>query len=276
MNRRALVTLIVLASGCTLGPDYKRPEVPVPEGWREVSTSEQESLANTPWWELFQDPELLRLIQIALVENKDLAIAVERIEEARAIYGFTRADLFPKINAGASASRVHVSENGIPNLPSGIDNEGPVYTVAGSVFWELDFFGRVRRATEAELAQMYAAEQSRRAVVLSLVADVARAYVDLRELDRRVEISRRTLESRIAYVALARDRFEGGVTSELDLRQAEAEQHRTASFLYEFEGLVKQKENELSQLLGRNPSAIARGRSLEEITVPPSVPSGLP
>jgi multidrug efflux system outer membrane protein len=276
MKGRLFLCLIVLAGGCTLGPDYQRPKVPVPEGWREVSKGEQESLANTPWWKLFQDPELEQLIQTALVENKDLAIAVERIEETRAIYGFSRADLYPKVNLAASAARVHVSENGIPALPPGVDNEGPIYGVAGTVFWELDFFGRIRRANEADLAQMYAAEQSRRAVVLSLVADVARAYVELRELDQRVEISRRTLESRIAYVALARDRFEGGVTSELDLHQAEAEQHRTASFLHDFEGQVTLKENELSQLLGRNPSAITRGRALEEITVPPSVPSGLP
>jgi multidrug efflux system outer membrane protein len=259
-----------------LGPDYHRPEVPVPEGWREVGASEQDTLANTPWWELFQDPELVKLVQTALVENKDLAIAVERIEETRAIYGFSRADLYPRVDLAASAGRVHVSENGIPALPSGVDNEGPIYGVAGTVFWELDFFGRIRRANEADLAQMYAAEQSRRAVVLSLVSDVARAYVEMRELDRRVEISRRTLESRVAYVALARDRFEGGVTSELDLHQAESEQFRTASFLAEFEGLVKLKEHEISQLLGRNPGEILRGRALEELTVPPSVPSGLP
>ncbi|HEV8112615.1 MAG TPA: efflux transporter outer membrane subunit [Planctomycetota bacterium] len=276
MNRRLLLGLTVLAGGCTLGPDYHRPELPVPQGWREVTAGEQESLANTPWWELFQDPELVQLIHTSLTENKDLAIAVERIEEARAIYGFTRADLYPRVDAGASVSRVHVSENGIPSLPSGVDNEGTIYSVGGAVSWELDFFGRVRRATEAELAQMYAAEQSRRAVVLSLVSDVAKAYVELRDLDRRVEIARRTLESRIAYVTLAKDRFEGGVTSELDYRQAEAEQHRTAEFLYEFEGLVKLKENEISQLLGRNPGAIARGRTLEEITFPPAVPSGLP
>jgi len=276
MKRRLFLGLVALAGGCTLGPDYQRPEVPVPDGWRDLGAAEQESLANTPWWDLFQDPELVQLIKAALAENQDLKIAVERIEEARAIYGFQRADLYPKVQAGASAARVQVSENGIPNLPSGLDNEGSIYGVGASVFWELDFFGRVRRATEAELAQLYAAEQSRRAVVLTLVADVATAYVDLRELDRRVEISRRTLESRIAYVGLARDRFEGGVTSELDLHQAEAEQHRTETLLYEFEGLVTQKENELSQLLGRNPATVARGRALEEIAVPPAVPSGLP
>src|SRR5262249_2881748 len=162
--------------------------VPVPETWREVGASEQESLANTPWWELFQDPALVNLIQTALADNQDLKIAVERIEEARARYGFQKADLYPKVDAAASTGAVSVSRNGIPNLPSGVDTSDTLYSVSGRVFWEIDFFGRVRRATEAELALVYATEQSRRAVVLSLVASVAQAYVELRELDRRVEI----------------------------------------------------------------------------------------
>jgi multidrug efflux system outer membrane protein len=276
MRARPFLLLVPLAAGCTLGPDYQRPEVPVPADWRSVGADEQRSLANTPWWELFQDPELVRLIEVALVENKDLQIAVERIEEARAFYGFQRADLFPKVDLQASAGRLRTSEVGIPALPSGTDNEDALYGVAGTVFWELDFFGRIRRATEAELALVYATEEARRAVVLALVADVARAYVELRELDRSLEISRRTLESRVAYVALARDRFEGGLTSELDLRQAEAEQHRTASFVHDFEALVTQKENELSALLGRNPGEIARGQALNELLLPPEVPPGLP
>ena len=276
MNARALLVAVLLTAGCTLGPDYQRPDVPVPEGWREVSKSEQETLANTPWWELFQDPELVSLIDSALAGNQDLMIAVERIEEARAIYGFTRADLYPKVDAAASASRLRLSENGVPSIPSGVDSQDTLFSVAGTVFWELDFFGRVRRASEADLAQLYAAEEARRAVVITLVADVARAYVELRELDRSLEISQRTLASRVEYVDLARVRFEGGKTSELDLRQAEAELHRTESFVHDFEGQVKQKENEISALLGRNPGAIPRGRTLDELTVPPAVPAGLP
>lgn len=267
---------IACASGCTLGPDYVRPEVPVPEHWREISAPEQASLANTPWWELFQDPELIELIKIALAENKDLAIAVERIEEARARYGFVHADKYPRVDAQASASALQVSRSGIPSLPKAVDNDGTLFAVAGTVYWELDFFGRIRRATEAELRLMYAAEQSRRAVVLTLVSDVARTYVELRDLDHRLEIARRTVESRVQYVQLARDRFEGGLTSELDLRQAEAELHRTTTQVHEFELEVSQKENELSALLGRNPGALTRGRALDEITMPDAIPAGLP
>lgn len=276
MRTCAPLAAALLAAGCTLGPDYQRPDVPVPEGWREVAPEEQQSLANTPWWELFQDPELVRLIDVALAENKDLRIAVERIEEARAFYGFQRADLFPRVDLQASAGRMHASEQGFPALGPGSDNEGTQYVVGARAFWELDFFGRLRRATEAELALIYAAEESRRAVVLALVADVAQAYVELCDLDRRLEISRRTLESRVEYVELARVRFEGELTSELDLRQAQAEMHRTASLVYGFEGLMTQKENELSALLGSNPGGIARGQALAELTVPPAVPAGLP
>lgn len=277
MDTRPFVAFLLLVpAGCTLGPDYARPELPLPEGWREVEASEQQSLANTPWWELFKDPELVKLIQIALEENKDLKIAVERIEEARAIYGFTKADFYPKIDAQASASTVGTSRQGIAGAPPGFDDKNQLYTVGATMFWELDFFGRIRRATEAELAQYYATEQARRAVVLALVSEVARVYVELRDFDQRLQISLRTLESRVRYVELARDRFEGGVTSELDWRQAEAEMHRTASLVFDFERLVRQKENELSTLLGRNPGDIPRGRGLNELELPDSVPPGLP
>ena len=273
---KKLLLLAALAGGCKLGPDYERPAVPVPETWREVETTEQQSLANTPWWELFQDPVLVNLIQTALADNQDLKIAVERIEEARARYGFQKADLYPKVDLAASAGAISVSRNGIPNLPSGVDTSDSLYSVSGRAFWEIDFFGRIRRATEAELALVYASEQSRRAVVLALVGGVAQAYVELRELDRRVEISRGTLESRVAYVGLVKDRFEGGVTSELDLHQAEAEMHRTESILRDFEQQLSLKEHELSALLGHNPGDIQRGKSIEELAMPPAVPAGLP
>ena len=274
--RWLLCAVLVHTSGCTLGPDYARPAVPVPAAWRAVTTSEQETLANTPWWELFRDPELVRLIEIALGENKDLAIAVERIEEARSSYGFQRAERFPRLDLSASAGRAQASRVGVPAVPAGVDNEDSLYIVACTVAWELDFFGRIRRATEAELALLYAAEQARRAVVLTLVADVARAYVELRDLDQRLETARRTLESRREYVELAHERFAGGLTSELDWRQAEAEQARTAALVLDFERAVAQKENELSALLGRNPGAIPRGQTLDELAVPESVPAGLP
>ncbi|MGH9867407.1 MAG: efflux transporter outer membrane subunit [Candidatus Polarisedimenticolia bacterium] len=261
-------------AGCVLGPDYARPPVPVHETWRDLPAATAESLANTPWWELFQDPVLQELIRTALVENRDLRIAVERIEEARARYGFTRSELWPQIDINATGGRFKLTEDGL--IAPLIDGDTPFYVLTADVTWEIDLFGRIRRASEAEMSLLLATDQARRFTVLTLVSDVARAYVELRDFDRRLEIGRSTLESRRAYRELAKDRFEGGLTSELDFRQAEAEYHRTESFVHQFEMRVGQKENELSVLLGRPPGNILRGRPVEEVVTPPAVPAGLP
>jgi multidrug efflux system outer membrane protein len=260
-----------------LGPDYQRPPIVTPEALRDAA-AEATTIADIPWWELFQDEQLRDLIQIALAENKDLKIAVERIAEARALYGFTKADLYPKVDLSGSAGRFRFSGGSFPPGPDGGDNgnETDIYVLSAGLSWEIDFFGRIRRATEAQLAVLLSSEEARRSVVIALVADVARAYVELRDLDRRLEIARRTLESRREDVELARLRFEGGATPELDWRQAEAEFYRTRVQVYDLERLLVQKENELSVLLGRNPAAVPRGRPIDAQPVPPDVPAGLP
>ncbi|MGH9388022.1 MAG: efflux transporter outer membrane subunit [Vicinamibacteria bacterium] len=281
MNRRFVVVLALSslsAVSCKLGPDYARPPVVTPEKWRELAAADA-SIANVPWWELFQDEELRRLITVALEENRDLKIAIERIEEARALYGISRSELYPQVDASAVGGALRFSDGTLTHTPetSGdTDNTKGLYSLGVGFSWELDFFGRIRRANEAERARLLATQEARRAVAITLVADVARAYVDLRDLDRRLEIARRTLESRREYVGLARDRFEGGVTPEVDWRQSEAEFFRVQSFVYEIEKRGAQKENELSLLLGRNPGAVPRGRSVEDQPIPPEVPAGLP
>lgn len=280
-NRLAFLGLLsVVVAACALGPDYKRPPIVTPEEWRDAA-AESATIANTPWWELFEDEQLREVIRIALAENKDLKIAVERITEARALYGFTKADLFPKVGLSAAAGRLRFGGGSLVHLPEGDAPNGgaietDIYALGADLSWEIDFFGRIRRATEAQFALLLGSEEARRSVVITLVADVARTYVELRALDRRLEIARRTLESRREYVELARLRFEGGVTSELDWRQAEAEFHRVQVQVYEFERLVVQKENELSVLLGRNPTAVPRGRPVDAQSVPPEIPAGLP
>ena len=236
------------------------------------------TLANTPWWELFRDPRLQELIRIALVENRDLRIAIERVEEARARYGFVRADIYPKLDLTAQGGVVEFTEEGISPLPDSLDldNTTEYYDISATLSWEIDFFGRLRRANEAQRALMVGAEETRRAVVLSLVADVALAYVALRDADLQLEISRNTLVSRRDYVELAQTRFEGGVTSEIDWRQAQAEYHRTAAIVQDLERVVRQLENFLSVLLGRNPGPIVRGAGIEELAAPVAIPSGLP
>ncbi len=283
MGRRALAIVLaaVLPAGCAMGPNYKRPEIRSPETWRSVPAAEAESLANTPWWEVFNDPQLQGLIRIALVENKDLKIAVERIEEARARYGFTKADLWPQFDLNGTAGRLRFNAGSLVHTPgadTGTDasTTTSIFATNVSITWELDLFGRLRRATEAQKDLFLATEEARRATVLALVADVAQAYFELREFDRKLDIARRTIDSRRESVQLAKDRYEGGLTSELDYRLAESELHRIESMLYDLERLVALKEDELSLLLGRNPNAIPRGRGVEEQAVPSTVPAGLP
>ena len=282
MIRRATVgALLLLAAGCKLGPDYKRPPVTTPDAWREVPAAEATSLANTPWWEVFDDPTLQELIRIALVENKDLKIAVERIEEARARYGFTRADVWPQIDVSGTAGSLRFNAGSLLHTPEGDAGTGEatetdIYSASFNMSWEIDFLGRLRRASEAQKALFLGTQEARRSAVLTLVADVARAYLELRDFDSRLEIAKRTIVSRQEYLQLAKDRFEGGVTPELDYRQAEAELHRVEAVAFDLERLVTLKENELSVLLGRNPGAIPRGTPLQAQKVPSAVPAGLP
>jgi multidrug efflux system outer membrane protein len=262
--------LAVLLASCAAGPDYSRPEVETPVTWSDTTATKDSSIANIEWWNVFQDTVLQELIDSALVNNKDLKIATERILAAGANLGFTKADFWPHldINLGAGGNRG-------PTVNGTNQAEG-VFRAGGTLTWEIDLFGRIRRAAEADQALLLASEEGRRGVIIALIAEVARAYMDLRDADRRVEIARRTLESRKEYLEYAKTRFEGGVTSEKDYRQAEAEYHRTASFLFEFERLVKIFEDEISTLIGRNPGPIIRGRSLDEQAVLPEVPAGIP
>ncbi len=281
-RRLTAVCLVLFAAGCALGPNYERPKVPTPPAWREIPAAEAESIANAPWWQVFEDPQLQELVRVALAENKDLKIAAERVEEARARYGFAKADFWPKVDLNGTAGRLKFSEGSLVHTPDGDaagasgDTERPIYAVSADVSWELDFLGRIRRTSEAQQAAYLGTEQARRATVLALVADVARVYFELRDADRRLEVARRTIESRREYVQLARDRFEGGITAEIDFRQAEAELRRVEVVVFDLELLVAVKENELAVLLGRNPGPVTRGRPVEEQKLPGVVPPGLP
>lgn len=273
---RALALGCVVLSGCAVGPDYERPKVPMPQNWRGgAGAAGEASLANIPWWELFKDEQLRTLINVALKENRDLKIAVERIEEARARYGIAKADLYPKLGLNVTGGGLNTSDASLLHTPEGTDPTG-LLAASVDLSWELDLFGRIRRASEAQKAAMLATEEARRGVAMALVSDVALAYVDLRGLDRRLSIAQQTLGSRKENVELAQTRFQGQVTNEVDFRQAEAEYHRIQGFIYSLEKLVAQKENEISFLIGRNPGDIIRNRSAEEQPLPPQVPAGLP
>lgn len=275
MNRVfAIVTLATLLAGCALGPDYRRPDVPTPVAWRDTGPqAEPASLADVAWWQLFQDEELKGLIRTALEANKDLRIAVTRVDQARAMAGITRADQYPRVQAGASATTNRASDTVRPRNMGG---EQGLLTTTVDLAFEIDLWGRLRRATEAARAELLASEEARQAVAMTLIGDVATTYLQLRELDLELEITRRSVESRRQSVEIVRERYEAGLTSALDLRQAEAELASTAAQIPDLERQIAQTEHRLSVLVGRNPGGITRGRPLAGQTFPPAVPAGLP
>lgn len=280
MQALALALLTVFAlGGCAMGPDYKRAPIVTPTEWRSP-TEGAGSLADLGWWQLFQDPVLQELIRAALKENTDLRFAVARVAEARAQLGITRAAEFPQLDGQASYTNQRFSEKSFPvkalHRDLGVDPQQDFYRTSLDLTFEIDLWGRLRRATEAARADLLASVENQRTVVTTLVNDVAEAYFDLLELDREGEIERRTLESRGASLDLVRQRFEAGRASELDVRRAEEDLATAAAAVPDAERRIIQTENRLSILLGRNPGAIPRGTALDGQTVPPAVPAGLP
>jgi len=276
--RNCVIPLLVglLLSGCTMGPNYKRPTVAVPPAYRGIAPdasaqTENASLGDEKWWDVFQDEQLRSLVRTALQQNYDLRIAASRILEAKAQLGITRADQFPTVSAGAGIADVRTARSKF--LPAFETSTGQVNLSAA---WELDFWGKFRRATEAARANLLATEWARQEVVSTLVANVAAAYFQLRALDLQLEISKRTLNSRQESLRLTRLLANGGSTSLLDVRQAEQLVFTASAEIPALEQQIEQQENFLSILLGRNPGNIARGQTLTEQHHPPEVPAGLP
>ena len=279
LNPAALLPVVLLFAGCLVGPDYRRPDLTVPPDWR-TGPAHQTSLADLAWWEVFNDPALQELIRSAVEANRDVQVAVARVFEARAQLGVTRAALFPLVNAGASYSYTRpYSENSffIKSFPSGLGAPtGHDYQTGVDLTFELDLWGRLRRATEAARAELFASEDSWRAILITLVADIARSYFDLLELDRELEIARRTLQTRQASLDLQRRRAERGLSTQLDVERAAAEVAVAAATVPDVQRRIAQTENALNFLLARNPGPIGRGAPLDAQRVPPEVPAGLP
>ncbi len=268
--RLATISIAVLLASCVVGPDYERPGIETPEEFRQ-RISVGASISNTPWWQLFQDEQLERLIIIALEESKDLAIATARLDETRARLGFVRADQFPRLDGVADASRGNLLGQFLPG--AGIQNN---YVLAAELSFEVDLFGKLRRSTEAARAELLASEDARATVLISLIADVAGTYFLLRDLDERYEISARTFKTRRKSTQLVRARFDKGTVPKLDVNQAEIQEAQAVVQLAVFERQVIRTENLLNILLGRNPGPVVRGASIEDQIMPPEVPAGLP
>jgi multidrug efflux system outer membrane protein len=272
-----LVALSVLStSACTVGPDYKRPVVTVPDGYRGAASAgdrlaDVASLGDQKWWEVFQDDQLRVLLTTAVRQNFDVRIAAARILQAQAQLGGVRADQFPTVQAGAGSARERQ-----PQSLQSAAVETSALQIGVATTWELDFWGKFRRATEAARADLLASEWGRRAVITSLVSQVAGAYFQLRALDLDLDIATRTAASRRESLRLTEVRATGGATSLLDVRQAEQLVFGAAGEIADLERQIEQQENFISTLLGTNPGSVPRGRSLTDQPHAPDVPVGLP
>jgi len=260
--------------GCMVGPNYRRPMVETPPLWR-FEEKEAKEAANAPWWEQFDDPVLNEVIQAGLKENMDVRIAVARVEEFMGRYRTTRASLFPQVGVGASAGRIRVTEETPTPFPSNGKNPANDFQIFVNASWEIDLWGKLRRATEAARADLVGTEEGRRAIVLTLVASVASAYVNLLNLDMQLEIAKRTVKSREESYNLFQIRFRGGVISDLELNQVKSEYEQALSTVPFIEKAIAQQESGLTVLLGRNPGPVPRGKTIDELVLP-AVPAGLP
>ena len=266
------IVLLSFGTSCAVGPNFLRPTVTAPADYRgQVQPSEATSIADLPWWEVFQDDVLQQLILEALAANYDLKIAVQRVEQARALATVARSPFYPQIGYQGSGGR--------QRQPQVLDTPGATYNFFYGAFalaWELDIWGRIRRSSEAAQQSLLATEEFRRGVLLSLVTGVAQAYLALLELDRELEIARETTASFQETLDLFTRRYEGGVGNKLQVERAQAALAQTQAQIPDLERLIVVQGNALSVLLGRNPGPIPRGTPLVERPVPPATPPGLP
>ena len=268
------LTAAVALGACTVGPDYKRPSYPVPSSFRggESTPTAEPSVGDLAWSSFFQDPTLQDLIRIALRESYDIRVAATRILDARAQVTISRSFQFPEVNHRAEAiyNRIEGERNAIQPKEDFAPRAGL------DLSFELDFWGRFRRATEASRADLLASEEFRRFVISTLVTDVATAYLQLRSFDGELEVATRTLAARQDSLGLVRQREQGGVAGMIDVRQAQILVAQAAETVVDTQRLIEQTENTIAVLLGRNPDAIPRGRALGQQITLPAVPPGVP
>lgn len=261
-----------LLVGCAVGPKYHRPAMQTPNAFRDVTTDSQQqaqaaSYADLPWWQVFHDPKLQELIRTALKQNYDLQLATERINAARSQVAITRSSLFPQISGNANFN------GGKENV---IQSKYNFLTLTGDAAFQLDLFGRLRRATEAARADLLATEDARQTVVLTLVSDLASDYFTLLQLDLGLQITRQTVNTQTDSVKLTNLRLARGVATKLDVLQAQQVLDTANAQIPDLQRQIAQQENAISILLGDYPHDVARGLPLVEQSLPPEVPVGIP
>jgi multidrug efflux system outer membrane protein len=265
-----IITLIVVgsAAGCMMGPDFRKPVIEAPAHFRSADL-DNETVVNLKWWELFKDPVLNSLVTAALNDNKDIRIAASRIQEARFSLGFTKADMYPRLDLEAEASRGNTA--GRRRMGFTDDN----FFIAPALSWELDFWGKFRRANEASRAELMASEYSLRAVQISLIAEVVSTYYQMLDFHQRLKVSRRTFDSRLESLDIIEKRFSRGIIPEIDLNQAQIQKETAAAAIPVYERLISKSEHTLSILLGRFPGEVRKGIDLDRQPLPPDIPVGL-
>jgi outer membrane protein, multidrug efflux system len=284
MRHRVTAVLIAASflTNCTVGPNYHRPSVQVPQSFHApepLPDSQAVSFADLKWWEVFRDEQLQGLIKTALEQNYDLRDAVTRIEMAQANLGITRSDQFPQISGSADVDVNRLSRNGAFPLPASlVPSQNRTWGEAqlNLLSFEVDLWGRLRRATEAARASLLSAEENRKAVITTLVSDVATQYFTLREFDAQLEIAKQTLATRQESLNLTTSRREFGIATDLDLKQAEQLVDTANVTISNLQQQIEQTENRITLLLGENPAGITRKGTFNESAVPPEVPPGLP
>ncbi|MEA5113650.1 MAG: efflux transporter outer membrane subunit [Geobacteraceae bacterium] len=274
MRRLVFFALAANLAGCMLGPDYRRPELDVPQAYR-YEIADAQKTANTAWWRQFGDPVLDDLIARALVGNKNIGIAAANIEQAAGVLSQVRSSLFPQVSYGADASRQRISELNASPVPSYVPNPQDSFQLFAGASWEIDLWGRIRRLSEAARANVLASVEARRGVILSLVGSVAGSYLQLRGLDEQLAISRRNLASYQDSVRLFELQFKYGQVSQMNVEQARTQYETAAATIPQIENQIIQAENAICILLGANPEPVPRGKTIHELSMP-AVPSGVP
>lgn len=268
-------TCAVLAlAACTVGPNYVKPPVDTPPAWR-VTYETAADAANTRWWEKFDDPVLTGLVEAALRENRDLVIAAARVDAFIGQLQTTRSQYYPQARYNLDASRNRTTRVGASPLPEGADPYYSLYQGALGASWQLDLFGRVRRQSEAAQARVYATEQGRRGVVLSVVTSVAASYIALRALDKQLEISQQTAQNNANTLRIFDLRHKGGVVSRLELEQVQSQYQQALAAIPAIEQRIAAQENLIAMLQGRNPYPIPRGKAIDQLAMP-AIPGDLP
>jgi multidrug efflux system outer membrane protein len=264
-----MLIIIVVITSCAMGPDFKKPVVQLPDNFR-FSDSESKEVVNLKWWELFDDSVLYSLVLTALADNKDLMVAASRIEEARAALGFTRADQYPRLDLEANARRGNFT--GV-SRSSTTDESAFISPVLS---WEIDFWGKYRRSTQAAISELMASQYSLRTVQISLISEVVSTYFLLLDYRQRLEISRQTLDSRLESLNIIQKRFNKGIIPEIDLNQAQIQKEIAAGAIPLYQRLIANTENVLCILMGKFPGEIKTGHDLNHRGEPPDIPNGLP